>query len=203
MLWKNSFRCSILWERHWIWGVYAKKKIYNEYTQQKLTIFVNIVFTEELGERWNKSNMGKIIWSKKKRKKNRESLHCNIIIYFSHTVKVVRGKVSFDSQNDIYTSQLSWDASPEAYLSLRVTVKRICHLVNEMWQIRLMWSFTGKVKWYFTSGPFYSAGQNKQNWTTYAVWKNCCVTAPSQKNISKSLSSWAIFLSARIYVIEK
>jgi hypothetical protein len=32
------------------------------------------------------------------------------------TVKVVRGKVSFDSQNDKYASQLSSDASPEAYL---------------------------------------------------------------------------------------
>jgi hypothetical protein len=49
-----------------------------------------------------------------------------------HTVKGVQGIVSFDSQNDKYTSQLSFDASPEAYLSLRVTVKCICHLVNKM-----------------------------------------------------------------------
>jgi hypothetical protein len=47
-----------------------------------------------------------------------------------HTVKGVRGKVSFDSQNDKYASKLSCDASPKAYLSLRVTVKRICHLVK-------------------------------------------------------------------------
>jgi hypothetical protein len=70
------------------------------------------------------------------------------VFIFSHipilyTVKVVQGKVSFDSQNDKYTSQLSCDASPEAYLSLRLTVKRICHLVIEIWQIRLRWSFTG------------------------------------------------------------
>jgi hypothetical protein len=37
-----------------------------------------------------------------------------------YTVKVVRGKVLFDSQNDKYASQLSGDDSPEAYLSLRV-----------------------------------------------------------------------------------
>jgi hypothetical protein len=49
-----------------------------------------------------------------------------------HTVKGVRGKVSFDSQNDKYATQLSCDASPEAFLSLRVTVKPICHLVNEI-----------------------------------------------------------------------
>jgi hypothetical protein len=50
-----------------------------------------------------------------------------------YTVKEVRGKVSFDSQNDKYASQqLSCDASPEAYLSLWVTVKRICHFVNKM-----------------------------------------------------------------------
>jgi hypothetical protein len=49
-----------------------------------------------------------------------------------NTVKEVRCKVSFDSQNGKYASQLSCDASAEAYLSLRVTVKRICHLVNEM-----------------------------------------------------------------------
>jgi hypothetical protein len=36
-----------------------------------------------------------------------------------HTVKGARGKVSFDSQTDKYASQLSSDASPEAYLSLR------------------------------------------------------------------------------------
>jgi hypothetical protein len=48
------------------------------------------------------------------------------------TVKDVLVKLSFDSQNDKYASQLSCDASPEAYLSLRVTVKRICHLVNEI-----------------------------------------------------------------------
>jgi hypothetical protein len=47
-------------------------------------------------------------------------------------VKEVQGKVSFDSQNDKYASQLSCDASPEAYLSLRVTVNHICHLVNEI-----------------------------------------------------------------------
>jgi hypothetical protein len=35
------------------------------------------------------------------------------------TVKGARGKVSFDSQTDKYASQLSSDASPEAYLSLR------------------------------------------------------------------------------------
>jgi hypothetical protein len=62
----------------------------------------------------------------------------DIILYFLcsdqflFTVKGVRGKVSFDSQNDTFASQLSCDASPEAYLSLRVTVKRTCHLVNEM-----------------------------------------------------------------------
>jgi hypothetical protein len=33
-----------------------------------------------------------------------------------------RGKVSFDSQNDKYASQLSSDASPESYLSLRKSV---------------------------------------------------------------------------------
>jgi hypothetical protein len=49
-----------------------------------------------------------------------------------NTVKEVRGKVSFDSQNDKHASQVSCDASPEAYLSIRVTVKRICYLVNEM-----------------------------------------------------------------------
>jgi hypothetical protein len=76
------------------------------------------------------------------------------------------GKLSFDSQIDKYDSQLSCDASPEAYLSLRVIVKRICHLESKMWQIRLRWSITGIlwsvfvilcVKWYFSSGPFYSA----------------------------------------------
>jgi hypothetical protein len=36
-----------------------------------------------------------------------------------YTVKGARGKVSFDSQNDKYASELSSDASPEAYLSLR------------------------------------------------------------------------------------
>jgi hypothetical protein len=36
-----------------------------------------------------------------------------------HTVKGARGKVSFDSLTDKYASQLSSDASPEAYLSLR------------------------------------------------------------------------------------
>jgi hypothetical protein len=36
-----------------------------------------------------------------------------------HTVKGSRGKVLFDSQNDEYASQLSRDAAPEAYLSLR------------------------------------------------------------------------------------
>jgi hypothetical protein len=41
------------------------------------------------------------------------------------TVKGVRDKVSFDSQNDKYASQLFCDTS-EAYLSLRVTVKHIC-----------------------------------------------------------------------------
>jgi hypothetical protein len=51
----------------------------------------------------------------------------------SYTVKGSRGKVSFDSQNDKYASQLSCDASPEAYLSLRVIVKRICHLESKMW----------------------------------------------------------------------
>jgi hypothetical protein len=35
------------------------------------------------------------------------------------TVKGARGKVSFDSQNDKYASQLFSDASPEAYLLLR------------------------------------------------------------------------------------
>jgi hypothetical protein len=35
------------------------------------------------------------------------------------TVKGARGKVLFDSQTDEYASQLSRDASPEAYLSLR------------------------------------------------------------------------------------
>jgi hypothetical protein len=49
---------------------------------------------------------------------------------YEYTVKEVRGKVSFYSQNGKYASQLSCDASPEAYLSLRVTVKRICHLVK-------------------------------------------------------------------------
>jgi hypothetical protein len=36
----------------------------------------------------------------------------------SYTVKVARGKVSFDSQKDQYASQLSYeyDASSEAYL---------------------------------------------------------------------------------------
>jgi hypothetical protein len=33
-----------------------------------------------------------------------------------HTVKELRGKVSFDSQHDKYASQLSCDASPEAYI---------------------------------------------------------------------------------------
>jgi hypothetical protein len=36
-----------------------------------------------------------------------------------YTVKRALGKVSFDSQTGIYASQLSSDASPEAYLSLR------------------------------------------------------------------------------------
>jgi hypothetical protein len=48
--------------------------------------------------------------------KNRESKiswHCH------YTVKGARGKVSFDSQTDQYVSQLSSDASPDAYLSLR------------------------------------------------------------------------------------
>jgi hypothetical protein len=49
-----------------------------------------------------------------------------------NTVKGARGKVSFDSQNDKYASQLSCDASSEAYLKLRVAVKHICHLVNKM-----------------------------------------------------------------------
>jgi predicted ferric reductase len=35
---------------------------------------------------------------------------------YIYTVKGSRGKVSFDSQNDKYASQLSSDASPEAYL---------------------------------------------------------------------------------------
>jgi hypothetical protein len=61
--------------------------------------------------------------------------------YF-YTVKEVRGKVSFYLQNDKYASQLSCDASPEAYLSLRVTAESICHLVNEMWQVCLRWSFS-------------------------------------------------------------
>jgi hypothetical protein len=39
------------------------------------------------------------------------------------TVKGARGKVSFDSQNDKYASQLSCEASPKAYLS---------HLVYQM-----------------------------------------------------------------------
>jgi hypothetical protein len=34
-----------------------------------------------------------------------------------YTVKGARGKVSFDSQTDKYASQLSSDASPEAYLA--------------------------------------------------------------------------------------
>jgi hypothetical protein len=58
--------------------------------------------------------------------------HCSLAAEHDCTVKVVRGKISFDSQNDKYASQLSCNASPEAYLSLRVTVKRICHLVNAM-----------------------------------------------------------------------
>jgi hypothetical protein len=37
--------------------------------------------------------------------------------YFHYTVKGARGKVSFDSQNDKYASQLSCEASPEASLS--------------------------------------------------------------------------------------
>jgi hypothetical protein len=53
-------------------------------------------------------------------------------MFDSFTVKGVHGKVSFDSQNDKYDSQLSCDASPGAYLSLRITVKRICNLVNKM-----------------------------------------------------------------------
>jgi hypothetical protein len=56
----------------------------------------------------------------------------NLSLLCTITVKEVRGKVSFDSQNDKYASQLSCDASHEAYFSLRVTVKRICNLVNEM-----------------------------------------------------------------------
>jgi hypothetical protein len=36
-----------------------------------------------------------------------------------NTVKGARGKVLFDSQSDEHASQLSSDASPEAYLSLR------------------------------------------------------------------------------------
>jgi hypothetical protein len=36
-----------------------------------------------------------------------------------YTVKGARGKVSMDSQNDKYASQLSSDTSSEAYLSLR------------------------------------------------------------------------------------
>jgi hypothetical protein len=48
----------------------------------------------------------------------------DIVLYTSFptrqcTVKGARGKVSFDSQTDKYASQLSNDASPEAYLSLR------------------------------------------------------------------------------------
>jgi hypothetical protein len=40
-------------------------------------------------------------------------------LYTYITVKGARGKLSFDSQTDKYASQLSSDASPEAYLSLR------------------------------------------------------------------------------------
>jgi hypothetical protein len=58
--------------------------------------------------------------------------HTFLVISQLYTVKGIRGKVSFDSRNDKYASQLSCDASPEAYLSLRVTVKRICLFVNEM-----------------------------------------------------------------------
>jgi hypothetical protein len=84
----------------------------------------------------------------------------------SCTVKGVRGKVSFDSQNDKHASQLSCDASPEAYLSLRVTVKRICHLVNEMWQIRLRRSFTGQLcnvqySYYVVNRQSFCSGQYK------------------------------------------
>jgi hypothetical protein len=64
----------------------------------------------------------------------------------AYTVKVVRGKVSFDSQNDKYASQLSCDASPEAHLTFgkrdvtntpqvklhRIIVKLICHFVSQM-----------------------------------------------------------------------
>jgi hypothetical protein len=42
-----------------------------------------------------------------------------LISFQGITVKGDRGKVSFDSQTDKYASQLSSDASPEAYLSLR------------------------------------------------------------------------------------
>jgi hypothetical protein len=55
-------------------------------------------------------------------KNNESSLHC----------KRGPNKVSFDSQHDKFASQLSCDASPETYLSLMVTVARICHFVNEM-----------------------------------------------------------------------
>jgi hypothetical protein len=36
-----------------------------------------------------------------------------------YTVKGARGKVSFDSQTDIYASQLSSDASPEEYWKMK------------------------------------------------------------------------------------
>jgi hypothetical protein len=60
-----------------------------------------------------------------------------VIIYdddidYDYTAKGAQGKVPFDSQNGKYASPLSCDASPVAYLPLRVIVKRICHFVSKM-----------------------------------------------------------------------
>jgi hypothetical protein len=52
-------------------------------------------------------------------KVNPEQTQSTELIYKNtnnHTVKGARGKVLFDSQNDIYASQLSCDASPEVYI---------------------------------------------------------------------------------------
>jgi hypothetical protein len=60
-----------------------------------------------------------------------------------YTVKGARGKVSFESQNDKYASKLSYDASPEVYLShLIYQMTNVLHSYPEL-QIRLRWSITG------------------------------------------------------------
>jgi hypothetical protein len=59
---------------------------------------------------------------------------------YLYTLKGARGKVPFDSQNDKYASQLSYDASREVYLSYLIyQLTNALHSYPEL-QIRLRWS---------------------------------------------------------------